>query len=481
MATTAEKPVSNPQPSTENNWPYDDEFRNNLATVSASGSRIWLYAKEVTGQFTNYRRYVAWFLIGLWVIGPFLTWQGQPLMLFGVLDRHFIILGQHFFPQDLMYFGILLLTFFIFIAVFTLTFGRVWCGWACPQTLFMEQVFRRIEYWIEGTARQQQILDQAPWTWEKIWKKSAKHTIFFSFALAIGMLVQLYVLGRPAVYSWLSAGPFSDMPKLGFWLIFSTIFYGVFSWAREQVCIAMCPYGRLQSVLMNNSSLMVVYDRLRGEPRRHKKQAPVQNDTPAGDCIDCKLCVHVCPTGIDIRNGSQLECINCTACIDACDNVMTQINKPTGLITLSSHEQIDNGGGKTWKPTRRTYIAAAIMLVLLSVDAVLLFSRSPLNATVLRVPGQLHQIGADGRVSNLYNMQLVNKSNEPMTIKASVENAEVQLINGSLALAPQGHTDVTFFVKVKPGAFKKGKNAIIVNLDDATGRHWERKTNFLAP
>lgn len=486
METAPQVKQNNQGTGTSPQWPYDDEFRNSLATVSGTGSRIWLYTKEVTGAFTNKRRLVAWFLIGLWVLGPWLTWDGQPLMLFNVLDRHFIILGQHFFPQDLVYFGILLLTFFLFVAVFTLTFGRVWCGWACPQTLFMEQFFRRVEYWIEGTARQQQLLDQAPWNWEKIWKKTSKHLIFYGFAMSIGLLVMFYVLGKHEVISWVAAGPLSNARNLIFLMAFSTLFYGTFSWAREQVCIAMCPYGRLQGVLMNNRSLAVIYDRLRGEPRRHKKKAEATlgaNTVPAGDCIDCKLCVHVCPTGIDIRNGSQLECINCTACIDACDAVMDQVGKPRGLIDMSSHHHVENNMGK-WKATRRTWIAVGIMVLLLGIDMALLLTRSPMTITLLRVPGQLYQKQEGGRISNLYNLQMVNKTNAPLKMKASIEGiegAEIKLINGDLNIDPQGHKDVTMFISLPAGKFPAGKNKMVLQFQDQDGRQYERSTNFLAP
>lgn len=458
------------------NWEPDEEFRDHLATVSASGSRIWLYPRETKGAFTNYRRYVGWFLIALWLIGPWLTYDGQPLMMLNVLDRHFIIMGQHFGPQDLMYFGILLLTFFIFIAVFTLTFGRVWCGWACPQTLFMEQIFRRIEYAIEGSARQQMVLAQQPWNFEKIWKKGLKQAIFLAVAFTAGFWAMLYLFGKQDVLAWVG-GSLVNETRMPFFLVgFSVLFYGAFAWAREQVCTAMCPYGRLQGVLLNNSSLMVWYNKLRGEPRKVKG-----TNAPAGDCVDCGLCVQVCPTGIDIRNGSQLECINCTACIDACDNVMTKLGKPTKLIGLTSYDQM-TPEKTSWKPTTRVWIASVIMVLLLAIDAYILINRSPMNITILRVPGQMYQRQTKGYIANLYNLQLVNKTTEPVNVELiPPAGARYKLIAGTMQLGPQGHSDLTLFIEIPEGQLKSRRNDIEIQFTSSNGVKTTKKTTFLAP
>ena len=464
----------------------DDDFRDHLATVSSTGKRIWLYPREIKGYFTTMRRYVAWILIGLWVIVPWISWDNQPLMLFNVLDRHFIILGQHFYPQDLMYFGILLLTFFLFIAFFTVTFGRVWCGWACPQTLFMEQIFRRYEYWIEGSAKQQQLLDAQPYNLEKIWKRAAKHSLFILTSVGIGLLVMLYVWGRVPVIGWVMAGPLSNTTFLSFLLVFTAVFYGVFSWAREQVCTAICPYGRLQSVLLNNKSLLVLYNNLRGEPRREKGShktdsiSTVADTSAKGDCISCGLCVQVCPTGIDIRNGTQLECINCTACIDACDAVMDKIGKPRGLVTLSSHDQLAKVS-KPWQPSRRVWVATAAMVVLLLLDAAILWSRSPITITLLRVPGQMYQKGQNDTLTNLYNLQMTNKTNETITLSPSVAGGKVKLVAGQMTLLPQGQVDLTVFIALPKSAVRTNRNNIEMLLKDQEGKVYHQKTTFLAP
>lgn len=234
-----------------------------------------------------------------------------------------------------------MITFFVFIILFTVVFGRVWCGWACPQTIFMEMVFRKIEYWIEGDAAKQMKLKNMPWTAEKIFKRVLKYVIFMAISLLIAHTLMAYLIGVDKVIDIVTASPYEHWSGFLGMLFFTGIFFWVFSYFREQACIAVCPYGRLQGVLLNKDSMAVSYDFKRGEPRGKIKKGEIQEGQ--GDCIDCKLCVHVCPTGIDIRNGTQLECVNCTACMDACDEVMTKVNRPKGLIRIASYNGIVEG------------------------------------------------------------------------------------------------------------------------------------------
>ena len=280
---------------------------------------------------------------------PWVRVNGDPLMLFNILELRFIVFGIHFTPQDFHLFVIAMITFIVFIALFTAVFGRLFCGWVCPQTIFMEMVYRKIEYWIEGDANAQRRLNKAPWTTEKIRKKVLKQAIFFGIAVLVANTFLAYIIGTDEVIR-IATEPISKN-RNGFiaMLIFSGVFYFVFAWLREQVCIAICPYGRMQGVLLDKSSITVAYDWVRGEPRTKIKKG--QSPVGAGDCIDCNLCVKVCPTGIDIRNGTQLECVNCTACIDACDEVMEKVGRPKQLIRYDSLNGIESGKKRIFHST----------------------------------------------------------------------------------------------------------------------------------
>ncbi|HEY0109170.1 MAG TPA: 4Fe-4S dicluster domain-containing protein, partial [Fibrella sp.] len=306
---------------TELTTPVDDYFRSHLPNQTETGGRRWLYPRATSGRYTNWRTVVSWVLLACLFAGPLVWIDGHPLFLFNVLDRRFIFFGVTFWPQDFYLVAIGLLTFVIFVALFTVVFGRVFCGWACPQTIFMEMVFRKIEGWIEGDFRARQRLDAAPWTTEKIIKKTAKHGIFFLISFVISNTFLAYLIGRDQLLNIVTDTPANHIAGLVSILVFTGMFYLVFASLREIVCTTICPYGRLQGVMLDKNSLTVAYDYIRGEPRGKRVKSDVLNpaslplSSKKGDCVDCKLCVHVCPTGIDIRNGIQLECINCTACM----------------------------------------------------------------------------------------------------------------------------------------------------------------------
>ncbi|MFM7859681.1 MAG: cytochrome c oxidase accessory protein CcoG [Flammeovirgaceae bacterium] len=329
---------------------YDEEFRNAISTVDAKGKRVWVYAKKPSGTFYNYRMMVSAVLLAIFFAGPFIQLHGKPFLLFNIFERKFIVFGQIFWPQDFFLLAITLITFFVFVILFTVVFGRLWCGWACPQTLFMEMVFRKIEYWLEGDANQQRRNAGQPLTGRRILQKVAKHTLFIFISLLISHVAMSYLISVEEVKKIVSQSPTQHLPGFIGLLVFTALFYGVFSWFREQACTVVCPYGRLQSVLLVKNSIVVAYDWIRGEPRGKLKKSQNTIVEKQGDCIDCKLCVHVCPTGIDIRNGTQLECVNCTACIDACDEVMEKIDKPKGLIRYSSYNAIQQGKQKIINP-----------------------------------------------------------------------------------------------------------------------------------
>jgi cytochrome c oxidase accessory protein FixG len=380
----------------ENLYQYDEEYRDTIATVDAEGKRIWVYPKKPSGTHHNWRAIVSLVLLSVLFAGPFIEMNGKPFMLFNIFERRFIILGQVFWPQDFFLLALTMITFFVFIILFTVAFGRVWCGWACPQTLFMEMVFRRIEYWIEGDANEQRRLDKAPLNFQKAIKKASKHLIFLVISIAIAHLLMAYLIGVKEVKEIVMRPPGEHMAGFIGLTVFTGIFYGVFARFREQACIVVCPYGRLQGVLLVKDSIVVAYDWLRGEPRGKIKKAETEKK---GDCIDCKLCVHVCPTGIDIRNGTQLECVNCTACIDVCDDVMLKINKPKGLIRYSSYTAIEQGRQRLFTPRVAGY--SFVLVALLSLLSYFIFTRADIEMTVLKAPGTLYTKTEDGLITNL--------------------------------------------------------------------------------
>ena len=465
----------------EDLYQYDEEYRDTIATVDEHGKRIWVYPKKPKGRYHRARIVVSVVLLSILFAGPFLTIKGEPFLLLNIFERKFSILGKVFWPQDFFIFALLLITFFVFVILFTVVFGRVWCGWACPQTLFMEMVFRKIEYLIDGDANKQRRLKKMPWNAEKIRKRFLKHGIFAMIAVLIGHVAMAYLIGIDQVKDIVSQSPSNNMAGFLGLIAFSAVFYSVFAFFREQACIAVCPYGRLQGVLLVKDSIAVMYDWLRGEPRGKIKKS--EERTSKGDCIDCKLCVHVCPTGIDIRNGTQLECVNCTACIDACDDVMLKIGKPQGLIRPTSYNAIVEGRKKFF--TARVAGYTGVLTILIALLIVFVSGRADVEATVLRVPGMLYQKTEDGYIQNLYNIQFVNKTVEDKLLEIKLDNipeASITRVGGTEILVPaKGKIDATFFVKVPPEKLEGTKTRLLLKLYDGVEVIDEIKTNFLGP
>lgn len=465
----------------ENLYEYDEQFRDGIATVDQEGKRVWVYPKKPKGYFHNLRSVVSIVLLLLLFSGPFITINGRPLLLLNIFERKFVIFGQAFWPQDFFLLALLLITFFVFVILFTVVFGRLWCGWACPQTLFMEMVFRKIEYWIEGDANQQRKLNQRNWDFNKMWRKGLKHLIFIVIAIVIAHTVMAYLIGVNEVVNIVSQPPSAHLSGFIGLTFFTFIFYGVFAYLREQACIAICPYGRLQGVLLDKKSIGVMYDWLRGEPRGKIKKNVAEQ--PKGDCIDCKLCVHVCPTGIDIRNGTQLECVNCTACIDACDEVMVKINKPKGLIRYASYDSIKEGVKGLFNNRVKAY--SVVLLILVSVLIIALATRSEIDATILKVPGQLYQRTDDGQISNLYNVQLINKTFEPTTVTLKIldhDNAQISKVGGgSLEIDANSLEEGIYFIKMPAEEVKAAKTNITIGIYKGDELIDEIDTKFLGP
>ena len=342
-----------------------DSFRDSIATIDDKGKRSWIFPKKPSGIFYKYRTYVSWFLLAFLLAAPFIKINGNQFLLFNVLERRFNIFGFPFWPQDFHLLVVSMIIGVVFIALFTVVYGRVFCGWVCPQTIFLEMVFRKIEYWIDGDRGAQIRLTKQEWTPEKIRKRVLKHSIFFIFSFIIANVFLAYLVGSDRLFEIITDNPFEHLSGLIAILIFTAVFYFIFAWFREQVCVIACPYGRLQSVLLDNKSIVVAYDYKRGEKEAGRAKFKKNEDRPTtgkGDCIDCHQCVDVCPTGIDIRNGTQLECVNCTACIDACDFMMEKVELPKGLIRFASEDNIAKGEKPQFTPRMKGYTAVLTIL-----------------------------------------------------------------------------------------------------------------------
>ncbi len=459
----------------------ENNFRDHISTVDSKGKRLWVYPKKPFGRFYDRRKLLSYLFLAFLFAGPFIRIGGEPLLLINPLDRKFVILGQVFWPQDTIYFLLGMLTFIVFIIVFTVAFGRIFCGWVCPQTIFMEMVFRRVEYWIEGDAVYQKKLNNSPWNREKIIKKTAKHTIFYLISFIIGNTFLAYIIGSDALIKIMTEPPSEHVGGLIGIMIFSFVFYGVFAQMREQVCIAICPYGRLQGVLLDRDSVVIAYDHVRGEDRAKFRKDEDRAAVGKGDCIDCNACVVVCPTGIDIRNGTQLECVNCTACIDACDDIMDKISKPRGLIRYASENQITEN--KPFRLTARAKAYTAILVLLTGVLSVLLFIRSDVETSILRTPGMLYQKEENGSYTNLYNYSIVNKTNRdmPLTFKSETTHASIQMMGDSLTVERQGQQDGVLFIRIHEADITGTKTPVVIGVYEGDRLIETVKTNFIGP
>lgn len=464
------------------NFYRDESFRDSISTINEDGKRNWIYPKKPSGKLYNYRTIVSIVLLAFLFIGPWLRVNGNPFLMLNIIDRKFVVFGQVFWPQDFHLFLLATLTFVVFIIVFTVIFGRVFCGWVCPQTIFMEMVFRKIEYWIEGDWKHQKKLDEMPWNSEKIRKIVSKHIIFWVISFAIANTFLAYIIGSEELLNIQFDDPRNHLAGLGALVLFTTVFYLVFARFREQVCIAVCPYGRLQGVLLDRNSVVVTYDYKRGEKRgkwRGKKED--REELGKGDCIDCHQCVDVCPTGIDIRNGTQLECVNCTACIDACNNVMEKVGLEKDLIRYDSEEGVASGSSFEFTTRMKAYVG--VLLVLLTVMVGLLLSRTDVETTLLRTPGILYQTQDDGRLSNLYNVKVINKTNDrfPVEFKVLNRDAEIKLVGEGISFNEEGVAEGALFVIMDKKELDGIKTDLEIGVYSAGEMIEVVETNFMGP
>ncbi len=464
----------------------DESFRDSIGTVDEKGKRNWVFPKKPKGKYYKYRKYVSYLLLSIFFISPFLKIDGNQFLLFNILERRFNIFGFPFWPQDFYLFVLSIIIGVVFILLFTVVFGRIFCGWICPQTIFLEMVFRRFEYWIEGDRNAQMKLDKQEWNAEKIRKRTIKWLIFFIISFVVSNIFLAYLIGSDQLLTSIKEGPIKHSKTFFSLLIFTGVFYFVFTWFREQVCIIACPYGRLQGVLLDNKSIVVAYDYKRGEGENGRKKFRKNEDRKAlghGDCIDCFQCVHVCPTGIDIRNGTQLECVNCTACIDACDDVMVKSGMPKGLIRFASEEEIDKK--EKFKFTARMKGYTAVLTILIAILLGLLFLRTDVQANVLRLPGQLYQKEGD-IISNVYTFKIINKTThdfDKITFKVvEPKQAVIEIVgNKNIDIPKQGMASGTMFIKLHQAFVAKKKMKMKIEVYSGENRIESTTTIFSGP
>ncbi len=440
-----------------------------------------VYPREVKGRFRTLRTASIFVLLGLFYIVPWIQWSGRQAVLFDLPARRFYIFGLTFFPQDFFFLTWLLIIAALSLFFFTAVAGRLWCGFACPQTVWTE-VFVWMERVTEGNRSQRMKLDKAPWSLPKLARKSAKQVLWVSFALFTGFtFVGFFSPIRGLVTSTytLSLGPWET-----FWILFyGFATYGNAGYLREQVCKYMCPYARFQSAMFDRQTLIISYDTARGEPRGARGRDSDYKAKGLGDCIDCTLCVQVCPTGIDIRKGLQYECIACAACIDACDDVMSKMNYPKGLIRYSTQAALEG------KPTRilrpRSVVYGLLLLGLMAGFVVAVAARAPIGMEVLRDRNALYRDTGDGWIENVYTVRIVNKDAGPQRLLLTLEGPEeLSLEVETTDLRLEGGEVKGFPVRVRmqAGALRGGHEIEIEATNRETGKKLASgESRFIAP
>lgn len=460
-----------------------ENFRDSVGTMDDSGKRVWVFPRKPHGKFTNYRNIVAYVLLALFFVIPFLKINGNPLLLINIVERHFFIFGQPFYPQDFFILALGAITSIVFVILFTVVFGRIFCGWICPQTIFLEMVFRKIDYLIEGDRNKQMKLDRQEWNTEKIWKRSLKWSIFIIISLIITHWMFMYIVGYQEVFTMIKEGPFNNFTSFLVMIIFTAAFYFTFAWFREQVCTLVCPYGRLQGVLIDKQTINVYYDFKRGENRSKWRKGEDRKAEGKGDCIDCNQCVVVCPTGIDIRDGQQLECVNCTACIDACDEVMVKTGLPPGLIRYATEDEIEKE--IPFQFTTRMKAYSFVLALMVAFMGFLMYNRADVEAKFIKPAGSSFFV-RDAKITNTYSYTFLNKSNKDKIITIKVlepQHAEVSLSESNKIKIKKGDiTKGTVNISFPVNEIKLSKQNISIGVYDDKGELLDTfKTYFEGP
>lgn len=463
----------------------DETFRDTIGTIDQGGKRKFIFPKKPSGKFYKYRKIVSYILLVILIANPFIKVDGNQFMMFNVLERRFILFGMPFWPQDFYLFVISMLVGIVFVILFTVVFGRIFCGWICPQTIFLEMVFRRIEYWIDGDRGAQLRLAKQEWNGDKIRKRLLKWSLFFLISFGIANVFLAYLVGSDSLFLMMEEGPVAHASNFIALLIFTSVFYFVFVWFREQVCIIACPYGRLQGVLLDAKSINVAYDFVRGEKEVGRAKFNKKEDRQTsgkGDCIDCHQCVQVCPMGIDIRNGTQLECTNCTACIDQCDSIMETVGLPKGLIRYASEEEIEKKAPFEFTARMKAY--SAVLLILLSVLIGMIFMRTAVEASVLRLPGQLFEHKGN-KISNIYTYKIVNKTTKAYTdihFELMDQKGVIKKVgNQHFKVEREGMSQGTLFIEIEEALLESDKTKVKIGVYNGKELLETTTTNFLGP
>ncbi|MCC6877857.1 MAG: cytochrome c oxidase accessory protein CcoG [Sandaracinaceae bacterium] len=423
------------------------------SSLRNDGTRNHVHPADVHGRFVRARYVVFALLIAVWAALPWIPIAGRPALFLDVEHRRFYLFGGTFNAQDFWLVFFLVTGVGFALIVVTAFLGRVWCGWACPQTVFMEGVFRRIERLVEGPRNERLRRNAGPWSFDKIWRKTVKHVLFVIAALFVSHIFLSFFVSMPSLLQMVQRSPAEHPTAFAWMAAVSVILYGNFAWFREQLCLIVCPYGRLQSVLTDRDSLVVGYDERRGEPRGKAK------DTNAGDCVDCGRCVVVCPTGIDIRNGLQLDCIGCTACIDACDEVMDKLGRPRGLVRYDSLNGLEREPKRIWRA--RVALYAVLLVAGVVVAGIALRSHTPFEANLLRLRGAPYLV-QDGSVHNLFQLHLINKGPERTAFVLEPVDAPGQSFRISPArveLDSLADRQISVVVQVPLAQFRLGRSA----------------------
>lgn len=456
--------------------------RESVTTIQADGSRPFLFPADVRGRFTRWRQFAAFGLIAFYLSLPWIKINGFPAVFLDVAERRFHLFGVTLAAQDLwlLFFVISGLGFSLFFV--TALLGRVWCGWACPHTVFLDHVYRRIERWIDGDAVQRRALQDAPLSASKLARRILKHGLYVIVSAIITHLFLAYFVSLPEVWAMVSAAPAEHWGAFAFILIATGLLYFNFAWFREQLCIVICPYGRIQSALIDDHSLVIGYDTTRGEPRGRPRRSADASLPAVGDCIDCHRCVQVCPTGIDIRQGLQMECVGCTACIDACDEVMTKLERPRGLIRYDSQTAFAGSPTRWLRP--RTMLYGVLLLAGASVATWGLTSVRPANLGITRMTGAPYIVEA-GAVRNQFLVRIVNKRNAParFTLHLVDAPAGVRLLgfDGAVAVGALGELVQPLVLQQSRAAYAGPFHFEIRIEDEARNYHLAQAAEFLGP
>ena len=435
-----------------------------LSTLERDGSRRWLKPRLSHGRMLVARRVVAYLLIATYSLLPYITVGGRPLVLLDIPARRFTILGFTFLPTDTLLLALALVGLLLGVFLATALVGRIWCGWACPQTVYMEFLFRPVERLFEGTRGRGGVARRNPGPL----RIAGKYLTYLLISFFLANTFISYFVGADALWGWMSASPVTHpMPFLVMAALTGAMMFQ-FSYFREQLCILACPYGRLQSVLLDESSLIVSYDARRGEPRGKKSKALPVLGQPPGDCVDCGLCVTTCPTGIDIREGLQMECVNCTQCIDACNAVMDKVRRPRNLIRFSS-QRADQGRGRLSLLRPRVIVYPALLLAIATMFAVVLANKTSFDAVLLRNAGLPYTTTPEGKVRNIVRLKLTNRSELPQTYTVAEfepSGVEVHVVDKTLELAANATQTFPISVLAPPGRYigARGKLALALKV-----------------